>query len=51
MEGKKEKKIVSDCCESSIQYAPNFLGMGNVYFCNKCNKPCKLKVKDEKETK
>ena len=47
METKKEKTIVSNCCQASVQYTPNFLGMGNVYFCNKCDKPCKPKQKDK----
>ena len=42
-----EKEIIINCCQASVQYAPNFLGMGNVYFCNKCDKPCKPKQKDK----
>jgi hypothetical protein len=41
-----KKRIVSNCCGSAIQFVKNFLGMKDVYFCNKCNKPCKPVVKN-----
>ena len=45
MEKEKQKTIISDCCQAGVQYTPNFLGMRNVCFCNKCDKPCKPVIK------
>jgi hypothetical protein len=47
MEKNKTQKFVSNCCESTMQFVKNFLGMENVYFCNKCNKSCKPKIKND----
>ena len=47
MEKNKNQKFVSNCCGSNIQFVKNFLGMENVYFCDKCSKPCKPKVKND----
>ena len=41
----KKKQIVSNCCNTTLQFIKNFLGMKDVYFCNKCDKPCKPKLK------
>ena len=46
-EKQTQKKIFSDCCGSSIQFIKNFLGMENVYFCDKCSKQCKPKIKND----
>lgn len=41
------KKVVSDCCDSSVQCFPterlNTMG-GSIFFCDKCGKVCETKI-------
>jgi len=41
-----EKKIISTCCESSVQHLPaGIMSKDSVFVCTTCNKICKVKVK------
>lgn len=48
------KKIVSICCDSSVQHYPT-KGLGAtgdvLFFCDKCGNICKTKIVDEKDKK
>jgi hypothetical protein len=44
-----KKLVVSQCCEASVEPYP--LLSGFVFFCSKCDKECKTKIKKEKVKK